>query len=141
GTPESPPVVRDGSEMLSGERILLRLDNEDVDVIRPRVVLKRSLAEEGGARPTPVKVEAEHLVLLKAKQLARFNDDVVLRRGDAGGRPPGEGAAHGRGRPAPPPRAPGRRRRAAGRPPRHRPERGLRRARADPGPGGRSETL
>jgi len=88
GTPESPPVVRDGSEMLSGERILLRLDNEDVDVIRPRVVLKRSLAEEGGARPTPVKVEAEHLVLLKAKQLARFNDDVVLRRGDAVARSP-----------------------------------------------------
>jgi len=95
GTPESPPVVRDGSEMLSGDRILLRLDSEDVDVIRPRVVLKRSLAEEGAARPTPVKVEAEHLVLLKAKQLARFNDDVVLRRGDAVARSPRMEARYG----------------------------------------------
>jgi len=34
GTPQSPPVVRDGSETLSGERILLRLDSEDVDVVR-----------------------------------------------------------------------------------------------------------
>jgi len=88
GTPESPPVVRDGSEMLSGDRILLRLDSEDVDVIRPRVVLRRSLAEEGAVRPTPVKVEAEHLVLLQARRLARFSDDVVMRRGDAVARSP-----------------------------------------------------
>jgi lipopolysaccharide export system protein LptA len=84
GTSESPPVVRDGSETLSGERILLRLDSEDVDVIRPRLVLRRSLAEEGSTKTaTPVKVEAEHLVLLQAKRLARFTDDVVLRRADA----------------------------------------------------------
>jgi len=88
GTPDSPPVVRDGSEMLSGDRILLRLDSEDVDVIRPRLVLRRSLSEEGGARPTPVKVEAEHLVLLQARRLARFKDDVVVRRGDAVARSP-----------------------------------------------------
>jgi lipopolysaccharide transport protein LptA len=89
GTPETPPVVRDGAETLSGERILLRLDSEDVDVIRPRVVLRRSLAEEGqAAPPTPVKVEADHLVLLQARRLARFTDDVVLRRGDAVARSP-----------------------------------------------------
>src|SRR5207253_6289735 len=89
GTPQSPPVVRDGSETLSGERILLRLDSEDVDVVRPRVVLRRSLAEEGhAAPPTPVKVEADHLVLLQARRLARFTDDVVLRRGDAVARSP-----------------------------------------------------
>ena len=88
GTPDSPPVVRDGSEMLSGDRILLRLDSEDVDVIRPRLVLRRSLSEEGDARPTPVKVEAEHLVLLQARRLARFRDDVVVRRGDAVARSP-----------------------------------------------------
>src|SRR5207245_2520318 len=87
GTPETPPVVRDGAETLSGERILLRLDSEDVDVIRPRVVLRRSLAEEGhAAPPTPVKVEADHLVLLQARRLARFTDDVVLRRGDGSAR-------------------------------------------------------
>lgn len=84
GTPDTPPVVRDGPETLSGDRILLRLDSEDVDVIRPRVVLRRSLAEEGrSASPMPVRVEADHLVLLQARRLARFTDDVVLRRGDA----------------------------------------------------------
>jgi lipopolysaccharide transport protein LptA len=84
GTSDAPPVVRDGSETLSGDRILLRLDSEDVDVIRPRVVLRRSLAEEGHAAPAvPVKVEADNLVLLQARRLARFTDDVVLRRGDA----------------------------------------------------------
>jgi len=83
GTPDAPPVVRDGSELLSGERILLRLDSEDVDVIRPKLVLKRSLAEDGQAKPTPVRVEADHLILLQGKRLARFTDDVVVRRGDA----------------------------------------------------------
>jgi lipopolysaccharide transport protein LptA len=83
GTPDSPPVVRDGSETLSGDRILLRLDSEDVDVVRPKVVLRRSLAQEGSAPPMPVKVEAEHLLLLQARRLAQFTDDVVMRQGDA----------------------------------------------------------
>ncbi|OLC71686.1 MAG: hypothetical protein AUH83_15270 [Deltaproteobacteria bacterium 13_1_40CM_4_68_19] len=81
GTAQTPPIVRDGSETLSGERILLRLDSEDVDVVRPKVVLRRSLAEEG--QPVPVKVEADHLLLLQARRLARFTDDVIVRRGDA----------------------------------------------------------
>ena len=89
GTPDAPPVVRDGSEMLSGERIVLRLDSEDLEVIRPRVVLQRSLAEgEGPARPAKVLVEADHLVLLRARRLARFTNDVVVRRGDAVARSP-----------------------------------------------------
>jgi lipopolysaccharide transport protein LptA len=84
GTPTTPPVVRDGSEMLSGERILLRLDSEDLDVERPKVVLRRSLAEESQAKPAvPVRVEADRLVLLQARKLARFTDDVVIHRGDA----------------------------------------------------------
>ena len=81
GTAQTPPIIRDGSETLSGERILLRLDSEDVDVVRPKVVLRRSLAEEG--QPVPVKVEADHLSLLQARRLARFTDDVIVRRGDA----------------------------------------------------------
>jgi lipopolysaccharide transport protein LptA len=84
GTPASPPVLRDGSETLSGERILLRLDSEDVDVKGPRLTLRRSIAEQGPAAPAaPMKVEADHLTLLKASRLARFTDDVVVRRGDA----------------------------------------------------------
>jgi lipopolysaccharide export system protein LptA len=83
GTAEAPPQVRDGSETLSGDRILLRLDSEDVDVTRPRVVLRRSLAEQDrGAPAAPVRVEADHLVVLQGKRLARFTDDVVLRRAD-----------------------------------------------------------
>jgi lipopolysaccharide transport protein LptA len=83
GTPEKPPVLRDGKEMLSGDRILLRLDSEDVDVQRPKLVLRRSLpAEEGTANAAPVKVEAAHLKLFKGQRLAQFEDEVVVRRGD-----------------------------------------------------------
>lgn len=83
GTALAPPVVRDGAETLSGDRILLRLDSEDVDVVRPKVVLRRSMAEEGHARPAvPVKVEADRLVLMQARKLARFTEGVVIRRGD-----------------------------------------------------------
>jgi lipopolysaccharide transport protein LptA len=83
GTPEAPPVLRDGSETLSGERILLRLDNEDVDVQRPKLVLRRSLPAEGADKPgAPVKVEAARMLLFKDQRLARFNDEVVVRRGD-----------------------------------------------------------
>ncbi|MCA1829183.1 MAG: LptA/OstA family protein [Myxococcales bacterium] len=84
GTPDAPPVVRDGSETLSGDRILLRLDNDDMDVQRPKLVLKRSLPSETQKAPTtPVKVEAARLKVFKEKQLAEFRDDVVVRRGDA----------------------------------------------------------
>ena len=84
GTDEAPPVLRDGSETLSGDRILLRLDSEDVDVVRPRLVLRRSLPSETQAQtsPTPVKVEADRLKLHKEARLAQFTDDVVVRRGD-----------------------------------------------------------
>jgi len=84
GTPEFPPVVRDGPETLSGDRILLRLDSEDLDVVRPRLVLRRSLPEEGSAKPAmPVRVEADHLLLVRARRVARFSNDVVMRQGDA----------------------------------------------------------
>lgn len=84
GTPESPPVVRDGSERLSGDRILLHLDDDDVDVLRPQVVLRRSLPQEPQQRvAAPVRVQAEHLVLRKDRHLAQFTDDVVVHRGDA----------------------------------------------------------
>ena len=84
GRPEAPPVVRDGSETLSGERILLRLDNDDMDVQRPKLVLKRSLPSETQKSATvPVRVDAAHLQLFKEKRLAEFRNDVVVRHGDA----------------------------------------------------------
>lgn len=86
GTPEVPPVLRDGSETLSGERILLRLDSEDVDVVRPKLILHRSLPAEGAPSAkagTRVVVEAARLQLLKARHVAEFRDEVVVRRGDA----------------------------------------------------------
>lgn len=96
GTAVAPPVVRDGTETLSGDRILLRLDSEDVAVVRPRVVLRRSLAEQAQAKPAvPVKVEADRLVLLQARKLARFTEDVVIRRGDAVVRSPRMDARYG----------------------------------------------
>jgi len=96
GTAVAPPVVRDGQETLSGDRILLRLDSEDVDVVRPRVVLRRSLAEEGRATAVvPVKVEADRLVLTQARKLARFTEDVVVRRADAVVRSPLMDARYG----------------------------------------------
>jgi len=82
GTDRVPPVLREGAETLSGERILWRLDSEDVDVVRPRLFLKRSLPSETQKSPTPVRVEAQHMVLHKEARLAKFTDDVVVRRGD-----------------------------------------------------------
>jgi len=86
GTQEVPPVLRDGPETLSGERIVMRLDNEDVDVVKPRLLLRRSLPAEGAAEKAKpaerVKVEAARMQLFKERRLAQFRDDVVVRRGD-----------------------------------------------------------
>lgn len=82
GTPDVPPVLRDGSETLSGERILIRLDSEDVDVTHPKLVLKRSMATETQKSIVPVRIEASSLTVHKEARLARFVDQVVVRRGD-----------------------------------------------------------
>jgi len=85
GTPQAPPVLRDESETLTGDRILIHLDSENVEVDRPRLVLRRSLPEEGAQSqiPTPVRVEAQTLRLDRAQHLARFANDVVVHRADA----------------------------------------------------------
>ena len=92
GTPEAEPVLKDGSETLVGERIVLHLDNDDVDVTRPKLTLRRSLPEDGakgkGGKPTPVRVEALKLFLDQVRHLARFSDEVVVHRGDATVRSP-----------------------------------------------------
>jgi lipopolysaccharide transport protein LptA len=77
------PVLRDGPETLTGERIQFHLDSEDVNVSRPRIVLHRSLAETADAKSSsPTRVEASKLFLDKSENLAHFTEDVVLRRGD-----------------------------------------------------------
>src|SRR6202022_525951 len=89
GTPEAEgPVLRDGTELLLGERILLHLDSDDVDVVRPRLVLhrsasagKESASEAAASAVVPVRVEARRLHLDSGRRLARFSEDVVLRRG------------------------------------------------------------
>jgi lipopolysaccharide transport protein LptA len=91
GTPEAEgPILRDGTESLLGDRILLHLESDDVEVARPRLVLHRSPAAgkeppaSGAAAPpvVPVRVEARRLHLDSGRRIARFSDDVVLRRGD-----------------------------------------------------------
>ncbi|MFL5414375.1 MAG: LptA/OstA family protein [Myxococcales bacterium] len=77
------PVLRDGPETLTGERILFHLDSEDVNVTRPRIVLRRSMPDTPDAKSTsPTRVEASKLFLDKSENLAHFTEDVVLRRGD-----------------------------------------------------------
>lgn len=89
GGPDNGPVLKDGSETLRGERILLHLENDDVDVAKPRLTLRRSLPEEGAkARGTPVRVEALKLFLDQVRHVARFSDEVVVHRGDATVRSP-----------------------------------------------------
>jgi lipopolysaccharide transport protein LptA len=82
GDGKDDPVLRDGSETLAGDRILMRLDTEDVDVQKPKLVLRRSLPEGEDAPQLPTRVEASRLSLDRSERLARFTDDVVVRRGD-----------------------------------------------------------
>jgi lipopolysaccharide transport protein LptA len=83
GNGKEEPVLRDGPETLTGERILLHLDSEDVNVVHPRLVLRRSVPETPEEKiPSPTRVEASKLFLDRSEQLARFTDEVVVRRGD-----------------------------------------------------------
>ncbi|HWE25229.1 MAG TPA: LptA/OstA family protein [Myxococcales bacterium] len=82
GDGKEDPVLRDGSETLTGDRIVMRVDTEDVDVQKPRLVLRRSAPDAQAAAQPPTRVEAARLSLDRSARLARFNDDVVVRRGD-----------------------------------------------------------
>lgn len=82
GDGKEDPVLRDGSETLRGDRIVMRLDTEDVDVQKPRLVLRRSVPEAQEESQLPTRVEAARLSLDRSERLARFTDDVVVRRGD-----------------------------------------------------------
>jgi lipopolysaccharide export system protein LptA len=80
GAPEAPPVLREGDETLSGDRILFHLDNDDVDVQKPRLVLRRAMPDEKA--PVPMRVEATSLMVQKARQVAHFAGNVVVHRED-----------------------------------------------------------
>ena len=83
GGKNEDPVLRDGPETLTGERIQMRLDSEDVHVVRPRIVLHRSMTENGEEKAaSPTRVEAAKLFLDRSERLAHFTEDVVVRRGD-----------------------------------------------------------
>jgi lipopolysaccharide transport protein LptA len=82
GDGKDEPVLRDGSETLSGDRIVLRTDTEDVDVQKPKLVLRRPVPEAKEAPDLPTRVEASRLSLDRSERLARFTEDVVMRRGD-----------------------------------------------------------
>jgi lipopolysaccharide transport protein LptA len=82
GDTKEDPVLRDGSETLTGDRILMRLDTEDIDVQKPRLVLRRSVHDAPDSPQAPTRVEAARLSLDRSARLARFTDDVVMRRGD-----------------------------------------------------------
>ncbi|HKC61679.1 MAG TPA: LptA/OstA family protein [Myxococcales bacterium] len=81
GDGKDEPVLRDGSETLSGARIVMRVDTEDVDVQKPKLVLRRPVPESDEPQ-LPTRVEASRLSLDRSERLARFTDDVVVRRGD-----------------------------------------------------------
>ncbi len=85
------PVLREGKELMVGERMLLHLDTDEVEVTKPRLWLNRSLPgvdqEAGAAKastpaPAPVRVEAGTLRLDQQRKVARFRDRVVVHRGD-----------------------------------------------------------
>src|SRR5262249_35361845 len=82
GDGKDEPVLRDGSETLTGDRILMRVDTEDVDVQRPKLLLRRAVPEAKEDADLPTRVEAQKLSLDRSARLARFTDDVVMRRGD-----------------------------------------------------------
>ena len=88
GLKASPvPVLRDGQEELAGDKIVLRLDRDDVDVVRPKLVLRRSQTAAGNGPeskgpPVPVRIDARTLVIDQDRRVLHFRDEVVLHRGD-----------------------------------------------------------
>ena len=88
GDGKEEPVLRDGSETLTGDRIVMRVDTEDVDVQRPKLVVRRPVQEDKEDADLPTRVEAQKLSLDRSARLARFTDDVVMRRGDLVARGP-----------------------------------------------------
>jgi lipopolysaccharide transport protein LptA len=85
GLQAAGPVLRDGPELMIGERVLMHVETDEVEVQRPRLWLKRSLpADDKAAKgaPQPVRVEAGALRLDQQRKVARFRDKVVIHRGD-----------------------------------------------------------
>ena len=78
------PVLRDEKETLAGQKILMRLDSDEIDVEKPQLVLLRSQAPgaDGSAPPVPARVESRTLAVDQDHHVMRFRDQVVLHRAD-----------------------------------------------------------
>ena len=82
------PVLREGKELMVGERVLLHLDTDEVEVLKPRLFLNRSLPGIGAenkdpkAQAAPVRVESGTLRLDQQRKVARFRERCVVHRGD-----------------------------------------------------------
>jgi lipopolysaccharide transport protein LptA len=80
------PVLSDAKETLAGEKILMRLDNDEIEVEKPQLILLRSQAPGSGpassAAPIPARVEAKSLTVDQDRHRMRFRDQVVLHRAD-----------------------------------------------------------
>lgn len=79
------PVLREGRETLLGESVLWRLGPDEVEVLAPRLSLRRSL--EGKAQ-APTRIEAQRLLLDPDRRTLRFTGDVRLLREDLLARAP-----------------------------------------------------
>jgi len=78
------PVLRDEKETLSGNKILMHLDSDEIEVDKPHLVLLRSQAPgaDGNAAPVPARVEARAMVIDQDRHVMKFRDQVVLHRAD-----------------------------------------------------------
>jgi lipopolysaccharide export system protein LptA len=74
------PVLREGQERLSGDRILLHVADDGVEVAQPQMVLRRSQSGEKGP-PQPVQIEARLLTIDQDRRLLHFREQVRIRRG------------------------------------------------------------
>lgn len=79
----SGPVLRGERETLWGERVVLHLESDDVEVTLPRLSLRRSaLPSQQGGPALPTTIEAKRLSMDPEKNAFRFQEQVLLVRGD-----------------------------------------------------------
>jgi lipopolysaccharide transport protein LptA len=78
------PVLRDGQERLSGARVLLFTERDEVQVASPSLVLHRSqlAGKDEKGPPQPVQIDASQLRIDQERKVLHFTGDVRLQRGE-----------------------------------------------------------